>query len=210
MARSPLSGRAAQAARNDDLILESARAVFLADPDAPMTAVAEHAGVGMSAVYSRCGSKEELLRKLSRGGLERLLEELDVAMRDERDPWTVFADFMRRLVDADISSLTLSLAGRFTPTPDMWALAARTDTEMSEKLFPRVKQALRPGFEVGDVSAVLEMVGGIKVEDPARTAELRRRYLAVLLDGLRADEGEPLSGQAPSRDEINERWQPRG
>src|SRR3954471_7871334 len=178
MARSPLSGRAAQAARNDDLILESARAVFLADPDAPMTAVAEHAGVGMSAVYSRCGSKEELLRKLSRGGLERLLEELDVAMRDERDPWTVFADFMRRLVDADISSLTLSLAGRFTPTPDMWALAARTDTEMSEKLFPRVKQALRPGFEVGDVSAVLEMVGGIKVEDPARTAELRRRYLA--------------------------------
>src|SRR3954447_23150890 len=98
MARSPLSGRAAQAARNDDLILESARAVFLDDPGAPISAVAKHAGVGISAIYSRYGGKEDLLRTLSRGGLERFLQELETALQDDRDPWTVFTDFMRRLV----------------------------------------------------------------------------------------------------------------
>src|ERR1700730_6887879 len=45
----PMSGRRAQAARNDDLILDAAREVFIADPGAPISAVAERAGVGISA-----------------------------------------------------------------------------------------------------------------------------------------------------------------
>jgi hypothetical protein len=119
----------------------------------------------------------------------------------------VFADFMRRLVDADVAALTLSLAGKFTPTEDMWELAARTDAQLSDKLFPRVKEALRPGAEVGDVSLVLEIVGSVKVSDRGRTEQLRRRYLAIVLDGLRADRTGPLPGSPPSREEINERWE---
>src|SRR4029077_8865108 len=65
----PMSGRQAEAARNDQRILDSARAVFVADPDAPITAVAKHAGVGISALYTRYGSKEELLRTLCTDGL---------------------------------------------------------------------------------------------------------------------------------------------
>src|SRR5688500_4545201 len=34
----PMNGRRAQAARNDTLILDAARAVFVADPDAPIAA----------------------------------------------------------------------------------------------------------------------------------------------------------------------------
>lgn len=68
-APAPLSGRKAQAARNDQLIMASARAVFVADPSAPIAAVAEHAGVGISALYRRFPSKEELLRQLSLDGL---------------------------------------------------------------------------------------------------------------------------------------------
>jgi AcrR family transcriptional regulator len=206
--RSPLSGRAAQAARNDQLILESAREVFLADPDAPITAVAKRAGVGISALYTRYGSKEDLLRKLSRDGLERLLEEIEASVHDDRDPWTVFADFMCRLVDADVSALTLALAGKFTPTEDMFALAARTDAELSKRLFPRVKQALRPGLAVQDVWLMLEIVGTIKLADRTRTEQLRRRYLAVILDGLRAEHTEPIPGPPPRRREVNERWEP--
>ena len=47
----PLSGRRAQAARNDQLILDSARAVFIADPAAPITAVAM-AGVPIRAKWA--------------------------------------------------------------------------------------------------------------------------------------------------------------
>jgi AcrR family transcriptional regulator len=209
-ARSTLSGRAAQAARNDQLIVDAARAVFLEDPDAPITAVAKRAGVGISALYTRHGSKDELLCKLARDGLQRYFEEIDAAVHDDRDAWTVFANFMLRLVDADIAALTQTLAGKFTPTEDMFELAARTDIEMSERLFPRVKAALRPGIEVQDVSVILEFLGTIKLRDRTRTQQLRRRYLAIALDGLRAEHTEPLPGPPPTRDEINERWQGPG
>jgi hypothetical protein len=138
----------------------------------------------------------------------RIREEIDAALDDDRDPWTVFAEFMGRLVDADVAALTLALAGKFSPTEDMWELASSTDTEMSRKLFPRVKPALRPGAGVGDISLVLELVGTIKFADPARTHRLRHRYLVLLLDGLRAEHSEPMPGPPPGRQEINERWKP--
>ena len=200
------SGRAAEAERNDRLILEAAREVFLADPRAPITAVAERAGVGISAIYSRYGSKDGLLRELSRGGLNTILEAIEEAASEERDPWTIFSDFMTRLVDADVAALTLSLAGRFTPTEDMWQLAARRNAEVEERIIERVRGALRPGFSLHDVSLILEMVATIKVGDRERTRQLRRRYLAVILDGLRRDRTEPLPGSPPTDDEINERW----
>lgn len=182
--------------------------MFVADPDAPITAVAERAGVGISALYTRYENKEDLLRRLATDGLRQLLAETETAVADDRDPWTVFASFMRRLVDADLAALTLSLAGRFTPTDDMWTLAARTDAELSERLFPRIKDALRPGVDPADVSFVLEIVASIRLSDPARTKQLRRRYLTAILDGLRAERREPLPGPLPTRDDINERWQP--
>jgi AcrR family transcriptional regulator len=67
----PLSGRRAQAARNDERILEAARAVFLADPGAPISEVAKQAKVGIGALYRRFASKEEVLRRLSSDGLSR-------------------------------------------------------------------------------------------------------------------------------------------
>jgi AcrR family transcriptional regulator len=202
---SPLSGRRAQAARNDLRILESARAVFLEDPGAPITAVARHAGVGISALYTRYGSKEELLRKLCSDGLQRFVDETEAALADDRDPWTVFSGYIRRAVDADTSSLTRALAGKFTPTPEMFALAERANA-LSSELFEKVKGVLRPGLDVHDVSLVFELVAGVKLSDRARTEQLRRRYLAVILDGLRAGNSDALPGPPPSWLELNERW----
>ena len=96
-----LSGRQAQAARNDEVILAAARAVFIADPGAPIAAVAERAGVGISALYRRYASKEELLRKLCADGLARYIEESEKALADDRDPWTAFEALLHALVDAD-------------------------------------------------------------------------------------------------------------
>src|SRR5215218_11248549 len=106
-----LPGRQAEAARNDQRILEAARAVFTADPTAPISAVAERAGVGISALYRRYRSKEELLQQLSGDGLRRYIAEAEVALADEGDRWAAFAGFMRGIVDADTHSLTLRLAG---------------------------------------------------------------------------------------------------
>jgi AcrR family transcriptional regulator len=208
MSTGALSGRRAQAARNDKLILDSARAVFVAEPDAPITAVARHAGVGISALYSRYRSKEELLRKLCNDGLERLVAETEAALADDRDDWSVFASLMTRLVDADTSSLTAALAGTFTPTPDMLQLANRANQLLSE-LFQRVSGVLRPGVAVHDLSVIFEMLAAVKNPDPERTRELRRRYLAVILDGLRAGPRDQLPAAAPTWTEIASRWEPR-
>src|SRR5215467_14731408 len=91
-----LSGRRAQAARNDRRILDAARAVFTADPGAPIAAVAERAGVGMSALYRRYPSKDELLQRLSLDTLGAYLAAADAALADAGDAWTAFAHFMRR------------------------------------------------------------------------------------------------------------------
>jgi len=206
----PMSGRQAEAARNDQRILDSARAVFVADPGAPITAVAKHAGVGISALYTRYGSKEELLRKLCTDGLLIFVAETENALsrvRAGEDRWPVFADYMRNLADADTSSLTRAFAGKFAPTPEMSALAIRS-SELSEELFGLVRDVLRPDLALHDISLSFELVAAIKFADPARTAELRRRYLALILDGMRAEGRDGLPGAPPGWQEISERWYP--
>ena len=203
----PMSGRRAQAARNDQVILESAKAVFVADPGAPITAVAKHAGVGISALYSRYASKEDLLRTLCTEGLKRVIAETQRALADDRDPWTAFADYMRRCVEADTSSMTLALAGTFTPTPDMFTLAEQAN-QLAQALFAKVKDVLRPGVDVHDISLVFEVVAAVRTTGQQRTQQLRRRYLAAILDGLRATERGALPGPPPTWQDVSERWMP--
>ena len=203
-----LPGRRNEAARNDERILEAARAVFTADPQAPISAVAERACVGISALYRRYQSKEELLQRLSLDGLRRYLAEVEVALADDGDPWEAFAAFMRRAVDADTSSLTLHLAGMFTPTAAHWRDGERA-LQLNIRLLNRTKAAgaLRQEFDVGDLSLLFEQLAAIRVDDPERTRQLRQRSLALLLDALRDTTAPPLPGSPPSWEEISRRWE---
>src|SRR5258706_7818390 len=101
----PVPGRGGQARRNDALILEAAREVFLADPKAPIAAVAERAGVGISALYRRYAGKEDLLRKLCHDGLRTFIAEAEDADALD-DGWAAFSGVLRGIVDADVHSLT--------------------------------------------------------------------------------------------------------
>ncbi|MEU4214998.1 helix-turn-helix domain-containing protein [Actinoplanes sp. NPDC026623] len=201
-----MPGRRTQAARNDTVILEAAREVFLADPKAPIAAVAERAGVGISALYRRYENKEDLLRLLCHDGLRRYLEIAESAAA-EPDGRRAFTDFLRRLVDADVHSLTVRLAGTFTSTPEMTRDAQRAGALATELL--RRAQAsgrLRADVVAQDVGLVLEGCAAVRVPDPERTRELRQRFLAILLAGLAAGDGEPLPGPAPSPEEMAWRW----
>lgn len=202
-----LSGRQAQAARNDQLILDAARAVFTADPGAPISAVAEHAGVGISALYRRYRSKEDLLRQLAMDGLQRYIAIIEAALAAEGDSWAVFAEFMRRALDADTHSLTLHLAGTFTPTEEMWREGNRA-SQMTVEFIERTKASgvLRPDFVVGDVSLIFEQLAALTVGGHKRSNQLRHRYLAMLLESLRNTSGDPLPGPPPSWEEISARY----
>jgi AcrR family transcriptional regulator len=203
------SGRRAEAARNDERILESARVVFVDDPGAPISAVAEHAGVGVGALYRRYESKEALLRRLCADGLQRFIAAAEAALADRSDPWEAFAAFMRRCVDADTNSLTQRLAGTFTPTEDLYREAGRAHGLLTA-LFERTQAAgaLRADLVVNDVGLLLEQVAALRVGDPERTLQLRHRYLALLLDAVRGSSGDPLPGPPPGWEEMAARWSP--
>ncbi|HKT01210.1 MAG TPA: helix-turn-helix domain-containing protein [Rugosimonospora sp.] len=201
-----LPGRRSQAARNDGVILAAARDVFLQDPKAPIAAVAERAGVGISALYRRYPSKEDMLRQLCHDGLRRYLAEAE-AVAAEPDGWHAFRTFLQRVVDADVHSLTVHLAGTFTPTAGMRHDAQRAGV-LTRDLVERARAGgrLRPGVVVDDVPLVLEGCAAIRVPDAARTKELRRRYLALLLDGLAARGAGALPGPPPGGADVNLRW----
>jgi AcrR family transcriptional regulator len=203
-----LSGRRAQAARNDERILQAAREVFVANPEAPIADVAKRAGVGISALYRRYPSKQDLLRKLCADGLQRYIEAVQAAVDDDGDPWQTFARFMRRAVEADSNSLTLRLAGTFTPTPELFEMAEHAQ-ELNRRLFERTKQAgaLRPDADVNDVAAILEQVASLRFGDTERTKAIRQRYLAIALDGLRMPEPSELPAPPPTWQEVTARWQ---
>jgi AcrR family transcriptional regulator len=207
MPRPGLSGRRAQAARYDEAILAAARHVFVTDPDAPVSDVAAHAGVGISSVYRRYDSKEALLRKLCGDGLQLYIDIARAAVADDGDPWEIFATFMRRIIDADVHALTRSLAGRFRPNEEL-GRAARLADELNQEIVARAQAAgvLRQDVEPDDLTYVFEQVASLHGASAERTAQLRARYLTLQLDALRAPGRTPLPGPPPTRDEQHARW----
>ncbi|MBD8078528.1 TetR/AcrR family transcriptional regulator [Cellulosimicrobium arenosum] len=207
----PLSGRRAQAARNDTAILTAAREVFVADPDAPVAAVAQAAGVGISALYRRYPSKEELLATLCLEGLRGFVEVARSALEVD-DPWTSFETFLRGVVAADVHSLSVHLAGRFTPTPEHAALADEAGVH-AERILRRAQDAgvVRADVVDTDLPMVYEQLAAIRLGDPERVAALRRRYVELHLAGLRAasEPPGPLPERAPTHAELGARWVPR-
>ncbi|GAA3451189.1 TetR/AcrR family transcriptional regulator [Dactylosporangium matsuzakiense] len=204
-------GREREAERNDGVILAAARDVFIEDPKAPIAAVAERAGVGISALYRRYRNKEGLLRTLCHDGLRTFIAEAERAGAIE-DGWAALESFLQHVVDADVHSLTVHLAGTFTSTPEMIADAVRSGTLVHE-LVTRAHDTkqMRPDAGTTDIALILEGCSAIKLPDPERTQQLRRRYLALNLDGLRATDTagaatRTLPGPPAAPGELNWRW----
>ena len=207
-----LSGRKAEAARNDRAILDAAREVFMREPGAPISAVARAAGVGVGALYRRYPSKEALLQTLCADGLHQFAAIAAAALDADVPAAAAFTQFIERIIDSDVHALTVRLAGTFTPTAELHALAAHAGA-LGEQVFGRAQAAgaLRADLRAADLPMLFEQITAIRLGGPARTAELRRRYLALLLDGLRPESaGAPLPGSPPSGPELAQRWRPGG
>jgi AcrR family transcriptional regulator len=200
-----LSGRRREAARNDTAILVAAREVFLNDPKAPISAVADHAGVGISALYRRYASKEDLLRQLCHDGLRQFIQEAETAAGRPK-PWPALVGFLERVVDADVHSLTVQLAGTFTSTPEMTADAIRSGQLVAALVDAAHNSgSLRRDITAHDIALILEGCAAVRLPDPQRTKQLRRRLLALMIAGL-AGATPALPGPAPAADELDWRW----
>jgi len=184
--------------------------VFLADPSAPIADVAKEAGVGISALYRRYPSKEELVRELARDGLTRYIEDLRIALADDGDAWHAYEECLRRVVDGQSQALAQRVAGTFTPTESLGRLAGEA-SELAIALHRRTQEAgaLREDVSPADIVLILEMISFVDLPGPDRGRALRHRYLALALQALRAPGSEPLPGAPAAAADLTARWRTR-
>ena len=147
-------GRQAEARRNDLVVLEAARDVFTAQgADAPVSAVAKHAGVGMGTLYRRYGSKTELLQRLCVLAMDQALAAADDALAAS-DPWDGLCGYIRTCVELRSGALA-SLAGQIETTAEMRSTPSQHGADGGDRRpgsprRPSARRHHRPGCHLAD------------------------------------------------------------
>ncbi len=204
-------GRQAEARRNDLVVLEAARDVFTAQgASAPISAVAEHAGVGMGTLYRRYGSKTELLQRLCLLAMDQALAAADDALAAS-DPWDGLCGYIRACVELRSGALA-SLAGQIETTAEMRRTARRSMARI-EEIVARAHRGgrLRADVSALDITWLIEQFSRRSPDqvEPAEEHNVRSRLVAIALDGLRAGPVQALPGRPPSRVRYLSRWSRR-
>lgn len=197
----------ADAARNRTRVLEAARAVFAAHGvDAQMEDVARAAGVGVGTIYRHYPTKEALLRHLLCERMRRLGEEARAARAEEPTAWDAFRRFLNAVAElqAGDRSLVQLVAGRVAADDELRAAQSELLGEMTALIeAAQAEGTLRPEIAAGDVPLLLSGLGrSIWIAGELAPA-LTERYLAVILDGLRAPAARPLPGRPLAREEMD-------
>ena len=205
----PLSGRRAEAARNDELVLEAARKVLIASPDAPMAQIADRAGVGIGTLYRRYPSKEALVIQLCLDSMQQLERIARAAVeRARNEPWEAVRRLRERLVRRGRRRARPFAGGHVhaerradgaQPLDGRGGGGARRDRAGGRRAARRRDRRPRSGC-CSRWSA--------PCRSAARSAAraLQHRYLALLLEALQAPGAGPLPAPPPSWQEISTRW----
>jgi AcrR family transcriptional regulator len=200
-------GPQARAARNDQALIEAAREVFITQGfDAPVSAVAERAGVGMGSLYRRYRTKEELLQRLCADSMQRLAETARAGLAID-DPWQGLAHYIVECARFGFGALA-PLAGTIDVTPQIQQAAERAQQSIDE-LITRAQDA---GALRADVTAmdIHLLIGRFSRPGPAPSRraeeEARARLLAIVLDGLRTHDTGPLPGTPPDPRQYHAMW----
>jgi AcrR family transcriptional regulator len=192
------------AERNRQRILAAAGELFAeAGLHVTLDAVAERAGVGVGTVYRRFPDKEALIDALFEERIDAV-----VAIAEEAsalpDAWEALVLFFDRAIsmhgeDRALKELVFSTAhGR-----DRVARARGKIKPIVGRLVARAQEAgqLRADVEVTDIPVIQLMLTAVMEYTGDVAPESWRRYLAILLDGLRADAARSPLGEAALSDE---------
>ena len=174
----------ADARRNRERILKAARAVF-ADHgvEAQIDDVAKRAKVGVGTVYRHYPTKEALRDALVRERFEEIAGYAREALERE-DAWEGFCELIWRAAERNAVDRAFCEVVAFT---DQSAIVRETGLERStELLMERAKAAGRMRADATQVDIPIMMAGAGSVMRLSPEPEIWRRYLTLMLDGLRA------------------------
>lgn len=182
----------ADAARNVERILRAAREVYgEVGPDAPVEAVARHAGVGERTLYRRFPTKGELVRAALDHSIVEELTPAIVEARRSDDPLRGLTQLIEAAITLGVREQNLLIAARRAGslTPDV----SDALNEALGELVDRGKQdgRVRADLVAEDLPRLLAMLYSVlSTMDPA--SDGWRRYVALIIDAISTDERQPL------------------
>lgn len=195
------------AERNRQRILRAASEVFTERGlEVSLDEVARHAGVGVGTVYRRFRTKEDLVEALFVDRIEEVAALAEKAAQDP-DPWSGLASFMAEAADLLAGDLGLRQIMMFaTYGGDKVWYARQRNAPLVTLLVERAQTAgqLRSDLRPTDIPFILFVLAEAAQFARRVSPEIWRRYLALILDGLRPErEGvSPLPVPAMLPDEF--------
>lgn len=192
----------ADAERNRRRIVDAAREVFGREGlEAGVDAVAREAGVGIGTLYRRFPTKADLIAAIVADRSEAMLARIEGI--ENADPWHVLAATLRVFGEQVACDRALfdALRAELPGTAALIDLRGR----LLDALEPRLRAAqdagqVRPDVAVTDLMPVVAAVARIRPIASEGDPALWERYLALVLDGLRAGAPAPLPGAPPARE----------
>ena len=189
------------AARNRDLLVDAARKVFAEKGlDATLDDIAREAGVGTGTAYRHFPNKHAIAAELLADATQQIATDAEDALRID-DPWDGVVAFFERTATrlAADRGLYQNLAGQgnVDDKTRIWPHIVDGTT----RLFDRAKHAgvMRADAAPEDAAVMFAMLG-VTFAD----TDHWRRYLALLLDGLRAGDYAEFPVSAPSFATLDE------
>ena len=193
------------AQRNRERIVASARELFARDGvEASVDEITRDAGVGMGTLYRHFQTKEELIDAVLEDAFAEIVGAAEQAVANE-DAWAGLVGFLEHVlglhaVNRGMKDM-LATSERGAERAD--AMRARI-RPITRQLITRAQEqgTLRADFAPEDL-AVLFWTGGRVIETTAAIApDHWRRFLGLLLDGMRAESSTPLPAPALTRTQL--------
>jgi AcrR family transcriptional regulator len=177
------------AERNRQRILHAAAEVFTQRGlDATLDDVARQAGVGVGTVYRRFPDKETLVGELFQDRIDAMVAVAEEACA-EPDPWQALVSFLEYAAATLAGDLGLRQLMMFaTYGRDRVAYAREQMRPVVAKLVERAQAAgaLREDFSATDVPLIAFVLASAAEYAGHVQPDIWRRYLALILDGMRA------------------------
>jgi AcrR family transcriptional regulator len=176
------------AERNRQRVIEAARELFAARGlEATLNDVAHHAGLGVGTVYRRFPTRQELIEAVFEDGVNQLIAQAESALHHD-DSWQGFVWFLEQMCE----STATDRGAReivFSRTHGGVRIDAARDRLVPkiEKLVERAQKDghLRPELSQTDMPIFGLLAGTVSEFAGHVDAQLWRRYVAILLDGIR-------------------------
>lgn len=201
----------ADALRNRERIITAARELIaLRGLGVGLNDIAHHAGLGVGTVYRRFPDRDELIQAALAEPLEQFAAVAGHALREERAfaGLRLFLLTAGELLAANLGLRTVALS----PSANTFVVSARERfAGMAGALRARAiaEGDLRPDITDADLAMVLWMVSELAAHSMQVAPDAYRRYLELLLDGMRAHpeaRSLPAPVTAQGADDISRNW----